>query len=231
MKSGDDRESAQVDALGRGRFIVFEGLDGAGTSTQLSMTAQWLRSYDVSVETTKEPSNGPFGAALRQAIEGRVQLDPVAMALGFAADRRDHVANDFNGIEKNLDGGSWVLCDRYLFSSLAYQVGDDVTEDWIREINRFIVEPDATIFIDTPPDLCGERISTRSINFELFHHPEHLTRSLVNYQRLISAGHLIGRLFVVDGTGSVEEVFSRIASRLSDWLLGSKSGANVRRPA
>lgn len=78
----------------RGRFIVLEGIDGAGTTTQAALLADALRArLGVEVELTREPTDGPLGRVLREALSGRAPLDPVALALAFAADRADHVHN------------------------------------------------------------------------------------------------------------------------------------------
>src|ERR1700738_411689 len=102
------------------RFVVFEGLDGAGTTTQSFLLAKALRRRGIPTEVTQEPTSGHFGAALRQIVEGRLTVDPLTLAKGFAADRSDHLHNESNGIEKALASGSFVICDRYLLSSLDY---------------------------------------------------------------------------------------------------------------
>src|SRR5215831_4068328 len=137
-----------------GRFIVFEGLDGAGTSTQADRLRRWLVDEGRAVETTREPTGGPIGAAIRQAIEGRTTLDPLTLALAFAADRCDHTYNHVDGIATTLAAGRWVVCDRYAVSSLAYQGGDRAPIAWLVELNRWCLTPDLTVFVDTDPDVC-----------------------------------------------------------------------------
>lgn len=189
-----------------GKFVVFEGIDGAGTTTQVSRLGRRLETAGVSVEVTKEPSNGPIGAALRQAIDGRVHLHSVALALAFAADRADHLFNDHNGVVKLVRAGHWVLCDRYVLSSLAYQASSDVRQEWLEEVNSFAIEPDMTIFLDADPTSCMERIASRSATDELFHNHDHLNLALRNYHRVIAHGHILGELLVVDGNKSIDEV-------------------------
>ncbi len=210
--------SGLADQGTRGRFIVFEGLDGAGTTTQIAGLAQWLTARGQYVETTREPSSGPFGAILRQAVERRVVLDPVTLALAFAADRSDHVNNPVNGVRKALDQGSWVLCDRYLFSSLAYQASEDLDIDWLLELNRFAIAPDLTIFIDTRVDVCLDRIGSRSENEELFHDERLLRKVLRNYRRVIAAGRLTGTLVTVDGNGTADVVANSVAAEVARWV-------------
>src|SRR5579864_7294663 len=108
----------------RGLFIVLEGLDGAGTTTQLVRLAERLRRAGERVVATAEPTDGPIGALIRQALRRRLvhrdgrALTDESLALLFAADRVDHVAGE---IEPALARGQHVLCDRYVLSSLAYQ--------------------------------------------------------------------------------------------------------------
>jgi len=198
----------------RGRFIVFEGLDGAGTTTQVARLASWLRERAIDVEVTKEPSNGPIGAVLRQAIEGRVALDPAAIALAFAADRADHLFNPVNGVVRSLEAGRWVVSDRYVLSSLAYQ--DDGTADpaWLREINARALEPDLTIFVDTPVEECRRRLAARSSHAELF--DDALQRTHASYERLLA--EVTSPLVRIDGRGDVDAVAGAIADAVEAWL-------------
>jgi len=191
----------------RGRFVVVEGLDGAGTTTQAERLAGALRERrGVAVELTKEPTNGPIGAVLRQAIEGRLTLDPAALALAFAADRADHLFNPVNGVVAALEAGRWVISDRYVLSSLAYNRGGTTTREWLAELNRHAIAPDLTVFVDVDPEICVRRIGARSSADELFHSREQLVAVDRNYRELIDAGHVHGPLERVDGSAAIDAV-------------------------
>lgn len=198
----------------RGSFIVFEGLDGAGTTTQLRRLRDVLSQLGLGVETTNEPTNGPIGAALRQTIEGRVHLDPVAQALAFAADRADHLFNTYNGVELSLKSGSWVLCDRYLMSGLAYQASSGIDLEWLRSANKFFMTPDATIFIDTPVDVCLRRINARGQHVELFHDSDRLGAVQRQYYHLLRDTSLTGELIHADGNRDVDAVAREIYTQI-----------------
>src|ERR1700694_1986424 len=102
-----------------GRFIVFEGMDGSGTTSQIGRVMRPLRLLDLPAHQTAEPSGGPVGRFLRHLLSGAAApVDPEAMALLFAADRRDHLSRE---VLPYLSRGVHVLCDRYLLSSLVYQ--------------------------------------------------------------------------------------------------------------
>ena len=202
--------------MSKGKFIVFESIDGAGGSTQSDCLANWLREKKIFVETTKEPTEGPIGSVVRQTIRNRVKIDPCVLALAFASDRIDHLTNEQDGILRSLDKGHWVISDRYVLSSLAYQ-SIDYDVDWVIEINKFAIDPDVTIFIDVPVDECLNRMSGRSSIEELYHKKEKLEKILVNYRKLIAKGRFVGRLITLDGSRSKDEVFQEMILEFEKW--------------
>src|SRR5262249_6124956 len=118
-----------------GRFIVLEGIDGAGTTTQRERLAAWLRSLGRSVHPTAEPPSGPSRSLIRTVLNpASGPFDKHAMALLFAADRRDHLHRE---VEPQLAAGAIVLSDRYLLSSLAYQTAAGVPRELIYTANCF----------------------------------------------------------------------------------------------
>jgi len=158
-----------------GRFIVFEGIDGAGTTTQVQRYSQHVRRMRRLVHITREPSDGPVGALLRLALAGRTTFGSAhlaqTMALLFAADRLDHGTSE---IMPFLRDGAVVLSDRYDLSSLAYQwasAGQEATGDfcdWLRSLNRFARRPDITVVLDVSPDKAEQRRRERHGAVELY---------------------------------------------------------------
>ena len=147
-----------------GKFIVFEGLDGSGKTSQISRIVQHMQGNCI---TTKEPSDGLIGQLARNSVRGIASFAPEAMALLFAADRLDHIAKI---IRPALEAGTHVLCDRYVYSNLAYQ-GMDIPLQTIAAYNSaafdFVV-PDLTIFLDTSPQECTQRILASRTETELY---------------------------------------------------------------
>lgn len=157
-------------AMREGLFIVLEGVDGAGTTTQTALLCEGLRP-SVPVQATREPSTGPIGALLRQAINGRWvtpsaagPLAPgwVTQALLFAADRQDHLEAEVLPL---LRGGVTVISDRYYHSSVAYQslVAGRAPDaiPWIRELNKHARKPDLTFVLDVPAHVAEQRRRSR----------------------------------------------------------------------
>ena len=149
--------------MARGKFIVFEGTDGSGKSTQLKLLGKYLSARGVPVYLTHEPTDSPFGALLRSCMSGRVDADERAIAALFAADRIDHIQNTVNGIAAKLEAGVTVLCDRYYFSSFAYN-GGFVPLEWVIELNRPAMEllrADLVIYLDLSAEDGMKRVARR----------------------------------------------------------------------
>jgi dTMP kinase len=199
----------------RGRFIVFEGIDGSGTTTQAERLSGRLRTAGYPVQVESEPTRGPIGAILRQVIEGRTHLDPAALALAFAADRSDHLHNASRGILAMLEEGTWVVCDRYVLSSIAYQSAQGVDPGWIAEINRFAIQPDLTVFVDTPVEECLQRTTRRNARADYFEKQDSLTAALAIYREALPTSSMVGELVTVDGSQPQEAVTDEILGMLA----------------
>jgi dTMP kinase len=148
----------------RGRFISLEGGEGVGKSTQLRAFAEALRESGLEVVETREPGGSPGAEAIRKLLleGGDDRWTPEAEALLFAAARADHVAKT---IRPALERGAWVLSDRFLDSSLAYQGGAaGVGVDAVRRLHEFGSHgflPDRTLLLELPAEAVAERLSVR----------------------------------------------------------------------
>jgi dTMP kinase len=201
----------------RGRFVVLEGIDGAGTTTHVAKLADRLRAKRVPVRTTREPSDGPIGTLVRQVLTGRVIVPGgrapnwATMALLFAADRMDHIEAE---IEPWVAQGGVMISDRYDASSLAYQSvssgrgGADAVE-WIRALNRFVQRPDLTIVLDVSSDEAARRRAQRGEAAQLYEQNE-VQRALALFYRDLAKHMPKDRIAIVPGDGGIDEVHERI---------------------
>jgi len=189
---------------GPGKFIVTEGLDGAGTTTQTQLLGERL-SRRGEVWITQEPTDRPAGQLIRQILTHKWDADLRALALLFAADRVDHVYHA-EGILARLRRGEHVVCDRYYLSSMAYQTLD-AGLSWVQRINDRVLRPDLTIFIEVPVVQCLERIGVRQgERKELFEQQHALDRVRSSYYRAIQKLQEKEAIQVVDGCGSIDHV-------------------------
>ncbi|MDF2692379.1 MAG: Thymidylate kinase [Labilithrix sp.] len=202
-----------------GRFIVLEGIDGAGTTTQTARLVERLRGEAPKspARATREPSDGPIGSLVRQVLTGRIVIPGgrapgwATMALLFAADRMDHVESE---IEPILAAGGIVVSDRYDASSLAYQSvssgrGGEKAVEWIRELNKHALRPDLTIVIDLPSDLAAVRREVRGEPAQLYEQNE-VQRALAEFYRDLARHMPNDRVVIIDGNGSVDDVHARV---------------------
>ncbi len=191
----------------RGFFIVFEGIDGAGTTTQARLLSRWLQRRGREVVATAEPSRGPIGVFLREALAGRVAsrgggpLPPSSIALLFAADRFEHLHGE---IEPALARGADVVCDRYLLSSLAYQ-GLENDPSWIETLNLGVRPTDLVLLVDVPAEVASARRAKRGGAPDLYE-VDALQRRIAEGYRQAARERVGERIVRIDGTPSVRAV-------------------------
>ena len=204
----------------RGRFFALEGIDGSGKSTQLPLLARRLEALGRPCIQTREPTGGPMGALLRQVLTGQVTCDSRVVAPLFVADRLDHLLRKGDGLLALVEGGTDVLCDRYYFSSYAYQ-SVDLPLEWVIGANRpcaDLLRPDATLFLDVAPELALERIARGRDHTELFETRERLTRTREQYFRAFEAEKDRERILILPGDLPPEELSRAIWARVAPLL-------------
>jgi len=164
---------------------------------------------------TREPTDGPIGKLLREVMSGRLMRYKMAereMALLFAADRLTHSRL----IDHKLLTGSHVVCDRYLFSSLAYQTLDpSISAEWVNEINLDFSRPHMTVFLRVPVDECLRRISERNESPTVYEKKDFLETIDNNYEQLSPYYRKhVGPLEIIDGTLPLEDVHTAVIKAL-----------------
>lgn len=208
--------------MARGRFITLEGGEGVGKSTQLDALAAALRGRGIDVVTTREPGGSPGAEAIRELLlQGEVdRWTAETEALLFAAARSDHVART---IRPALDHGQWVLADRFIDSSLAYQGGaggvgmDAVTR--LHEVGSGGLLPDRTLLLDLPAFKAAFRERIRDgEQLDRFGRKAGAYHAGVAEAFRSLAGQAPGRFRIVDAQGSVAEVTARLLAALEDLL-------------
>lgn len=205
-----------------GRFISLEGSEGCGKSTQAEHLRAWLTDRGVEVLVTREPGGTPTGEAIRNILQHNASGEPISVhaeVLLFAASRAQHVAHV---IRPALERGAWVICDRYVDSSLAYQAyGRDLSVDLLLEINTYAVDgvwPERTLLFDLPVETALARVAGRGEEPDRFEAEdlEFHRRVRDGYHRL--AARFRDRYVVLDGTLGVEELAAHVRETVSPWL-------------
>ncbi|MBI4914404.1 MAG: dTMP kinase [Acidobacteria bacterium] len=206
-----------------GRFVTFEGIEGCGKSTQLALLSDHLRSLGVRVVATREPGGTPLGERLREIIlDPSADPAPVAELLMVQAARAQHVQHV---IVPEVDGGAWVLSDRFSDSSLAYQgVARGLGIAMVTTLNAIAcgsVRPDRTLVLDLPVEIGLARARARATQtaqnrrFEderlAFH------KAVAEAFRELAAREA-GRVRLIDATGEPAEIHARVLDALEDLL-------------
>ena len=211
------------ESSGPGRFIVFEGIDGSGKSTQVSRLGRRLDQKGLDPVITCEPSDGPVGRLIRQMLAGDLPVDQRTLAAMFAADRTDHLLNGVNGVKAQVDAGRVVVCDRYYFSSYAYHAQFMDMEQVIRmnQHNAEILKPWVTLFIDVDPALCLARIKANRDQLDMYEKIDILKAVRGHYLDAFGRFRDEEQVIIVDGNGSPEEVEERVWEAVSPALATS----------
>jgi dTMP kinase len=193
-----------------GRFIVLEGIDGSGTTTQAARLAASLREEGHAVVATREPSDGPVGVVLRQALTRRLAgLSDRVLALLFAADRLDHLASV---VEPALAEGKVVVSDRYVLSSLAYQ-GMRLPPAWVEALNAAARPADLTLYLHVDAGTAAGRRQGRGGPVELFDADEVQRAVARSYGRVVRKHARAQRVVRVDGTATPDAVAGEILAQ------------------
>jgi len=193
----------------RGAFICIEGIDASGKTTQARRLVRNLRLKGINTIYTTEPSSGRVGKLIRRYVLDRKKRVPIAVeALLFAADRVEHVETK---IKPALKKGKAVVCDRYVYSTLAYQGAAGLDLNWIEQINRFALAPDLALFLDVPLEIVVQRLKPKRSVMETSQNQQRVREV---YMRMVKKG----RMVAVDGNKPVENVTDDVLRIVLDFL-------------
>lgn len=198
------------------KFIVFEGIDGAGKTTQIQLLAAALEERGITCNISAEPTGLPIGKKIREKLSGKVSSTPIEMAELFAADRAMHNTHPECGINKLLTDGVTAISDRYYYSSMAYQ-GADIGLDKVMELNLGnpdIRHPDLCIFLDLTPEKSLERINSAGRETtEIYETYEILEKTRNKFFDILDKMEELGdKIVKIDASGSINEVAEKILS-------------------
>jgi len=192
-----------------GIFVCIEGIDGSGKTTQAHRLVETLTRLGHNAVYTTEPSKGVYGEIIRKNIlHGDNRVPPIVEATLFAVDRVDHVEKE---IVPLLESGKIVVCDRYIYSSIAYQGAAGLDVDWIKEINRHAVKPHLAVYIDATPEVVIQRIRRRKSVMETLQ-TQRKVREF--YLRIAEKEQLIK----IAGDASIEKVAKTIKDVVLEFL-------------
>lgn len=202
-----------------GAFIVFEGIDGCGKSTQAQILAERLRQMGKDCLLTREPSDGKVGQLLRRALRGEVKFCEQTMAALFAADRIDHLTNE-DGVLKALSEGKMVICDRYYLSTYAYQ-SVEVDLAWAMALNSQaakIARPTVNIYLDISVDKALERISQNRSQIDIYESKERLLHTKKSYENIIARLKDEENIIIINAEQSIDEIAQNIWEQLGELV-------------
>jgi dTMP kinase len=200
-----------------GRFITFEGIDGAGKSTHIGYVTALLKAAGKTVVSSREPGGTPLGEKLRDLLLHETMHLETEALLMFAS-RREHIAQV---IEPALARGDWVLSDRFTDASFAYQGGGrgmdrtkmEALEQWVHPR----LQPDLTLLFDVPLAVARARLdASRSLDKFEMEQADFFARCRAEYLRRAAAS--AGRIVVIDSTQSIEDVRAALQATLEAWL-------------
>jgi len=202
-----------------GRLIVFEGIDGAGKTTQVRRAARALREKGLEVVKLVEPSGGPYGRKIREMARGSVRrLSPEEELELFILDRRDDVERN---ILPALRRGDIVLLDRYYYSTMAYQGALGLDPETILEKNSFAPRPDLVLYLAIDVDEALRRIErSRKGNTDLFERREYLERVKAIFDDL---ARRFENFRTIEGTADEETVARRVLEAIETYLFGPRN--------
>ena len=201
-----------------GKFIVFEGIDGAGKTTQVNLLLEKLEKEGKSAYLTAEPTDLPTGRELRRVLSGDVKKSDCEIAALFTLDRIAHNKDAVAGIERVLAAGYDVICDRYYYSTLAYQ-GFSTDYEWVKSMNVGCPEirrPDLCIFLDLTPEESLERIQRGRDKLEIYENVGTLTKVRDAFHKALTDLGDSENIAIVNAYRTPEEISDEI------WEIYSK---------
>ncbi len=202
-------------------FFVIEGIDGSGKTTQIELLHSYMLSKKIKAVTTREPTSGFVGRLTKRIMQGREDVDTLTLQMLFIADRADHL-NKF--IRPNISQGNIVISDRYFYSTIAFGSASGLEENWLIDVFKGFMKPDAVFFIDVDPKTAMQRIESRGEQKRLAKKADKRER----YEKLetlektrkiyLDLKKHYKNYYIIDGNRSIKEVSEDII-QIADKML------------
>ena len=204
-----------------GKFITFEGGEGAGKSTQVRLLADSLRQLGHKVIETREPGGSPGAEAIRELLVngGTNRWSGSSESLLNYAARRDHIDRT---IIPALEEGAWVICDRFADSTMAYQgYGHELGAEWVSDLHMLVLgdfKPDLTIVFDIAPEQGLKRANSRSDTEDRYERMETSFHDRLRVGFLAIASNEPDRCVVLDASGTIDDIHAQILASVQERL-------------
>jgi dTMP kinase len=189
-------------------FIVIEGIDGSGKTTQAKALCESLSKLGYDIVEEREPTDGVIGKFIRQVLGEKVRLDLMSLQLLFVVDRNEHVKAIKHAIENSI-----VICDRYYYSTIAYGEASGIERRYLEDMNSIFPVPDKTFFIDLSPEKAVERIASSRAKTEIFEKLEFMERISKSYSKFTESN-----IEHIDGDKGITEITEELLSRTKAFL-------------
>lgn len=203
-----------------GKFIVFDGLDGSGLSTQASLLVDFLNKRTKNLKLgypgahlTKEPTKSLIGGLINAQLGHMWKSSPECLQLLFSADRVLHLEKEVTPL---LEKGVFVVCDRYLFSTLAFGSVEIVDFDWLLNLQKNFLMPDLTFFLKVSPKVCVERIRKTRFEVTLFEKQEIFEKIWKNFEILSKK---FENIYVLNGERPINEISEEVKEIIKTKIL------------
>ena len=204
--------------MSRSLFIVIEGIDGSGKSTQIEMLQKRFMDEGKNAIVTNEPTDGSIGKMIRSILSGENEVDPSVMAALYLADRLDHIKNPDTGMLSFMERGYNVISSRYYYSSYAFQ-GEYVSLEWLINANsicKSYLIADLTFYLNIDPEISLKRIETTREKLDIYENLEKQKRTHEEYLKSFEITNERENIVILDGTRSVEQIHEDIWAKINE---------------
>ncbi|MBK6450450.1 MAG: dTMP kinase [Saprospiraceae bacterium] len=207
--------------MSKSMFIVIEGIDGSGKSTQIDLLQKRFQAEGKKAMTTHEPTDGPIGKLIRSILSGDEEVDASVMAALYLADRLDHIKNPESGILAMMEKGFNVISSRYYYSSYAFQ-GEYVSLQWLISANsicKSFLKADITFYLNIDPVITLKRLTESREKLDIYENIEKQTNTHEDFMNAFETTNDGENIVILDGTLSIEDLHEEIWKKVKEMTF------------